>query len=322
MKSSTHLQLRHLRCIVTVAQQGSLKQAAHALSLTVPAVSKTLSELEDLVGQPLLQRLHSGARLTPAGEVFCRFASASLRNVREAWNAMQPDDALPAHPIHVGALPNVAASVLPQVIDALLGEHPQSRLHVHTGNNTHLLSELAAGRLDMVIGRMGEPSQMVCLTFEHLYSEPLVFISREGHPLLSKKTDLLEELQRTRLIVSMPGTRIRRDADEFFARRGLPMPGHRIESESVQFGLGMILQSDAIWFGPWGMIESAVESQQLKVVPIDTSDSLGPVGLTLRQDQQLSHSCEELLRHLRAVAGQRRQDPWRRWLPKAVKAAT
>ena len=47
------LKMRHLQCLVMVAQERNLVRAAKALSLTQPAVSKTVAELEEIVGRQL-----------------------------------------------------------------------------------------------------------------------------------------------------------------------------------------------------------------------------------------------------------------------------
>src|SRR4051812_32707672 len=67
-----NVQLRHLRCLVAVAQERHLARAATRLALSQPAVSKTLTELEALAGQRLVERGGAGRRgvqgLSAAGE--------------------------------------------------------------------------------------------------------------------------------------------------------------------------------------------------------------------------------------------------------------
>ncbi|MBU2285714.1 MAG: LysR family transcriptional regulator, partial [Gammaproteobacteria bacterium] len=56
------VQLRHLRCLVAVAQERHLARAAERLALSQPAVSKTLAELEALSGARLVERGTAGRR--------------------------------------------------------------------------------------------------------------------------------------------------------------------------------------------------------------------------------------------------------------------
>ncbi|GGS53959.1 LysR family transcriptional regulator [Actinokineospora fastidiosa] len=66
--AATRLELRHLRTLCVIADAGSLGQAALALDLSQPAVSKQLSRLEALIGGKLFTRSNHGVRLTPLGQ--------------------------------------------------------------------------------------------------------------------------------------------------------------------------------------------------------------------------------------------------------------
>ncbi|MSE14455.1 LysR family transcriptional regulator, partial [Pantoea agglomerans] len=68
------IRLRHLHTFVAVAQQGTLGRAAETLSLSQPALSKTLNELEELTGVRLFERGRLGAQLTTMGEQFLTHA--------------------------------------------------------------------------------------------------------------------------------------------------------------------------------------------------------------------------------------------------------
>ena len=72
------IKLRHLQCFLAVAEQRSIQRAAERLAVTQPAVSKTLRELEEMLGVQLFRRGRRGALPTADAEAFQRYASASL----------------------------------------------------------------------------------------------------------------------------------------------------------------------------------------------------------------------------------------------------
>ena len=82
------VQLRHLRCLVAVAQERNLARAADRLALSQPAVSKTLVELETLAGQRLVDRGRHGARLTAAGQDLLAHALHVLEAVGDAGQSL------------------------------------------------------------------------------------------------------------------------------------------------------------------------------------------------------------------------------------------
>jgi DNA-binding transcriptional LysR family regulator len=73
------MDIQHLRCFVAVARHGKIQVAADALFVCRQAVSKTLSQLEDELGEPLFIRSHNGIRLNERGMRFVDRADALLR---------------------------------------------------------------------------------------------------------------------------------------------------------------------------------------------------------------------------------------------------
>ncbi len=63
------IKFRHIQSFVEIAREQSLKRAAKKLYLSQPAISKTLKELEEIIGATLMQRSRSGVVLTRQGEV-------------------------------------------------------------------------------------------------------------------------------------------------------------------------------------------------------------------------------------------------------------
>src|SRR5437762_2472730 len=72
------IRLRHLQCFLAIVQNGTLGSAAQALSITQPAVTKTVNELEEILGAKLFERGRKGVTLTPEAEVFVPHANASM----------------------------------------------------------------------------------------------------------------------------------------------------------------------------------------------------------------------------------------------------
>jgi DNA-binding transcriptional LysR family regulator len=108
----SRIRLRHLSCFVVVAQEPTLARAAERLHLSQPAVSKTLSELEELAGRRLVERGRAGTQLTPAGEQFLKYA-VDVTEAMESAAAALTGTRTPSVPaVHVGALPTAAGALL------------------------------------------------------------------------------------------------------------------------------------------------------------------------------------------------------------------
>src|ERR1035441_6762335 len=80
-----------LRALVTVADTGSVRQAARRLTVTESAVSSALSALAREVRVPLVERDGRGLRLTAAGQAYSRYARAILGLHEEGLAAARAD---------------------------------------------------------------------------------------------------------------------------------------------------------------------------------------------------------------------------------------
>ena len=158
------IRLRHLHTFVAVAQQGTLGRAAETLSLSQPALSKTLNELEELTGVRLFERGRLGAQLTTMGEQFLTHAVRVLDALNHAGQSFneQPGDAPVI--IRLGALTTAAMGMLPRILDRFHQLQPNTTIQVATLHNNVLLAGLRGGEFDIGIGRMADSAMMTGLT--------------------------------------------------------------------------------------------------------------------------------------------------------------
>ncbi|RIX82870.1 pca operon transcription factor PcaQ [Acidovorax cavernicola] len=299
------LKMRHLQCLVMVAQERNLVRAAEALSLTQPAVSKTVAELEEIVGRQLLLRRRRGVELTPAAEVLVRHAVSALRGLREGLGLAMDQPEADQLRVVVGALPNMAAHLLPEAVARLLAAHPAMRVRVVSGTNAQLMTQLRQGEIDFVLGRLAQASAMADLAFEQLYSEPLLLVVWPGHPLASRRKPTLDALAAYPLMLPVSGTLIRHTADAFLIAQGLALPARLLEATDTSFAVGLLRRSDAVWFAPQGAVEGFVARGELKRVAIDTTSTEGPVGVTVRRGSETGEGARLLLDTIRDVAAAR-----------------
>ncbi|HYP83385.1 LysR substrate-binding domain-containing protein [Variovorax sp.] len=304
-----NVQLRHLRCFVAVAQERHLARAAARLALSQPAMSKTLTELEELAGTRLVERGGPGRRgvqgLTAAGEDLLTHALRVLEAVQTGAQALAPSAGAGGERLRVGALPSVAPALLPQCLLRLRVQRPGLQLQVSSGANAALLDELRAGELDLVVGRMSDPRLMAGLSFELLHSEPLVFVTRPGHPLATARRRGQDSPRRALaypLVVYDEGTIPRHHTESFLSARGLALPADALQTLDVALASALVAQSDTVWITPLGAARQALDDRRLARLRIDTSGTEEPVGLLLRSEAPASVARDALIGLLREAA--------------------
>ncbi|MFC0010055.1 pca operon transcription factor PcaQ [Devosia nitrariae] len=294
------IKLRHISCFLEVARLKSVVNAAEALNISQPAASKTIQELEEILGASLFDRSRRNLFLTPFGEVFYRYAGTSVAALRQGIEAV--GGAHEATIVRVGALPTVSARILPDAVDSFSGGGQRAHVRIVTGPNGYLLSLLRTGEVDLVIGRMAEPEAMLGLSFEHLYSERVAIVVRPGHPLLAERHFNLAMIESHQLLMPTPDSVIRRLVDRMLLANGVTNIRDEIETVSNAFGRSYVRQTDAIWIISEGVVARDVAEGQLARLPVDTSETTGPVGLTTRIDTSQSLATTGFIEAVRAVA--------------------
>ena len=280
------IKFRHVQCFVEIARHRSLKRAADRLFLTQPAISKTLKELEDILGAQLLNRSRAGVTLTREGDVFLQFAEMSVGALQQGIDGVGQVSATGGQTLTVGALPSVAAWLLPSVVREMAEVAPDVVLRVSDGPHAYLVDRLRQGALDLVIGRLGAPETMQQLSFTQLYNEHVEFVVRPGHPILNDPR--LARIAEWPVVYPSPGSAILPLVERFLIANGIGDLPRRIETVSGAFGRVYVRNSDAVWIISAGVVANELAEGRLVRLPIDTALTRGPVGLMARPDEDPS----------------------------------
>lgn len=309
--ADARVKFRHLQCFLAVAQFGSVQQAAESLSITQPAVSKTIAELESVLGVRLFERGRHGAVPTREGQLFMPHASACVSALRQGVELLARDEGAVAATLDVGVLPTVATDVLSGALRRFAVQWPRVSVRLSTAANAELLERLKSGAINFAIGRLADPERMVGLSFELLYNEPLAVVVRSGHPLAhgARGGGFPAQLAQYPLVLPPFGTLIRQAADSLLAAWGAQTLPALVEMLSVSVGRSLALENDAVWFVPAGAVEYDLRQGALVRLPLPPGGGEEPVGLILRTDAQPSPAGRALIEAVKAAARERTARP-------------
>lgn len=296
------IKFRHLQTFLEVARQKSVVKAAELLHVTQPAVTKTIRELEEVLGVAVFEREGRGIKITRSGEVFLRHAGAALAALRQGIDSVSHERFGDAPPIRVGALPTVSTRIMPRAMTLFLAENTGARIKIVTGENAVLLEQLRVGDLDLVVGRLAAPDKMTGFSFEHLYSEQVILAVRAGHPLVAGSQSIFAHLGDYPVLMPTRASIIRPFVERFLIANGIAGLPNQIETVSDSFGRAFVRSSDAIWIISNGVVATDIEDGLLVALPIDTSETKGPVGLTTRADAIQSLPLSILMQTIREAA--------------------
>ncbi|MEM7002652.1 MAG: LysR family transcriptional regulator [Pseudomonadota bacterium] len=172
--------LRKLRHVIGVAEAQSFTGAAQALAITQSALTKSVAEVEGIVGMALFERLPRGVRLTEAGQRFVPRARQLLADSQELLAEMNQLQSLASGLLRIGITPAAFVSFLESTVSAFAQVYPGVRVQVVHGSAESIIQQVAVGDLDLVVGAV---NMIGPLRTHALTDLRLSVIAGKHHPL-------------------------------------------------------------------------------------------------------------------------------------------
>ncbi|WP_064443028.1 LysR substrate-binding domain-containing protein [Rhodococcus sp. YH3-3] len=292
------LKLRHLLLVDALSRQGSVVGAAAALHITQPVATRSLHDIESILGVSLFDRGPRGITPTIFGEAFTTHARAVIAQLTEAGRHVVELADANRGTVIVGTHLAGSNVLLPGAIARLKVHHPLLTVVVREGTPEQLLTDLEAGRIDLIVGRLTSPTDDTA-TRRNLYAESVELVTRVDHPLAHREDVQLEELRGFPWILPGVETVLRRELEEFFARNGLPLPENRVEATSFLTVRQLLVETDMI-----AVLPSLIPRDDARLTTLSiTLDPIGhSVGITSPATRTSSPSAQALIATLESFA--------------------
>jgi len=281
---AARLKLRHLSCFLEVVKGGSLGAAATRLHVTESAVSKTVNELEDILGAQLFERFRKGMRPTPAGAEFGQRALEILQRLQSAADQVGSRCSDRPATLRMAAMPIASAIYLPTVLQDFIEHYPHCLVEVIVGAKDSVLDELRKGAVDVIIGRLPPPENMAGLSFEQLMLDQYVFAVAANHPLARRKRLCMQDLLDYTLITPPKQTVVWREVQRLFLANGIGEPPRVIEILDCNFACTFTLRHKAVWIASHSFLLAQDLVGPLRILALDTAMLEAPIGLIRRAE--------------------------------------
>lgn len=293
------LKLNHLRAVDAIVAQRSILKAASVIGVSQPALTKTLREMEDILQQRLFDRLPRGVRPTEAGTLLAQSARRILAELRRLDETLDHIADPAGGTVALGTLPVAATAVLPGALTRLKREHPGIGVRLEQGRTEELLPKLAAGEIDLIVGRLYEPATPDRFPREPLWEEPISILARAEHPVFTLRPPGLEQLRRYDLVLPTVSQRVGQEIEALLELLAL-QPNASLRSSSYGFIREMLHATDMISVMPRLMMAGDLLRGTLRVVPLPIPAPPRPAGLILARDRPLPAPAQAFVACLRA----------------------
>jgi DNA-binding transcriptional LysR family regulator len=277
----SNVKLKHLQFIVAISDQLHLGRGAERLHVSQPTASKTLAELESLVGARLFERTPAGLAPTAQGRVFVEFAREMLSRTTRLGEELAAAQLGFAGTVSIGAQIG-AAMLVPLAIKILKDQSPRTTVRVDDGLIEPLIEKLRVGRCDLVVGRLDSILDGAGIAVEPLYEDAVVVVTSPESRLARKPRLAWRDLADCSWVLPPQESFARDRFNRAAADMGLRAPEDLVETSSFLAIITLLRERDCVGVLSEGVARFAEASSLASVLPlpaINIGSSIGIVHL-------------------------------------------
>ena len=263
------MNLKQALYIKTIAECGSITQAARILYVSQPSLSQMLRHVEEELGLSIFDRSVSPFRLTYAGERYLEAASAILAANEQLENQLREIRNEDAGRLRLGISFSRGMQVLPLVIPAFRREFPLVRLDLTECGSARLEDELLAGRIDLALAALESTGGSLC--YELIERETIGILAGRGSAIarrLPSGTGItIQDAAEDSFVSLCPGHSSRVVQDHLFRQAGIS-PNILLETDSLEIGKRVALATDGCMILPSIYIDRYVADHHGEYFPL------------------------------------------------------
>lgn len=286
---SRRLKLRDLHILFTVVHWGSMAKGAAHLSMSQPAVSEAIANLEGTLGVRLLDRNPRGIEPTIYARALLKRGDVVFDELKQGIRDIEFLANPTAGEIRIGAPESLMAGLVPAIIDRLSQRYPKVSASVIAAQpGEQEFRELRERSVDLLLGRLFKPVSDDAVAVDVLGQDAFHVVARAGSPWARRRKITLSELMNEPWISFPTNSVVNSYIAEGFRAHGLELPKPSITSFSMQMRFHLletgrfltILHDSVLWFN--------ATHWSLKVLPIDLLIRPMPIAIFTLKNRTIS----------------------------------
>jgi DNA-binding transcriptional LysR family regulator len=201
------INLNRLLTFHKAAEELNFSTAAQKLSITQPAVSAQIHNLEEDLGVKLFNRIGRIIALSEAGEVLRGFSRRIFRLLDEAESVMDELRLVRRGTLKIGTTTTYAGHIMPPLLSRFQTEFPMVKVILHEGSSMDIAKRVA--KLEIEVAVVAYSGNLKNVQFDLLRQEELVLVLPPGHPLASRTSVSIKALAKEKFILREKGSSTR-----------------------------------------------------------------------------------------------------------------
>jgi DNA-binding transcriptional LysR family regulator len=283
------LKLRDLHILLAVVQHRSRAKAATALAISQPAVSKAISDMEDVLGLRLLDRGRYGVEPTAYGLALVKRGRAVFDELKTGVEELHFLADPTVGELRLGSAESIAAGALPAILNRFSHQNPG--VHVTIAQAlfaTMQYRELRERSIDLLLGRIPQPFAENDLEADILFDDPPRVVIGKQSKWARCRALKLADLANEQWILAPPDTLAGSLTADLFRANGLDMPRAPLTTLSIHLYCQLAASGQFVTVLPTSVLHFRAKALGLKVLPINLPKQPRPVAFVKLRNRTLS----------------------------------
>jgi DNA-binding transcriptional LysR family regulator len=294
------LKPRDLHVFLAVAEQGNMAKAAERLAISRPVVSKTIADLEHVLGVRLLDRTPHGVEPTLYGRALLKRSVAVFDELRQSVEEIKFLADPGAGELRVGCNEVMAAGLVSAVVDRLSQRYPRLVFQMELVDTAAPIRFVRERKCELIIARLLEPDPD--LEAEPLFCEQLLVVAGPRSKWAGRRKIALAQL------VDEPWIQAHHELEpgaptfEAFRSCGLQLPRVRVFSNSLNLRYSLLATGRFLTMVPASVLRFSPARTLLKVLPVQIPRWRLPYVIITLKNRTLSPAAQLFVDCIREVA--------------------
>lgn len=295
--------LRDLHIVLAVVEAGSMAGAADRQSTSHPVISRTVSELEAVLGYRLFDRGVRGVVPTIYGDALAKCAISVFDELRLGLRRIEfladPDTGT----LSLACPEAMAAGFVQAVTEGFMQEHPDVRVDVlQTGTVTSGFDELRKREIELLIGRLPLTTSSDDVVAEPLFQENMLVVTGSASKWSRRRRVELSELVDEPWVLPPAGSIPGQICVALFASCGMAFPRAKMETLSIHLQQTLVADGTCLTLLPRSLLHFAGKRLGLTAVKVNAPPQQSPVGIITLRNRTLSPLAQRFIDHVRIAA--------------------
>ncbi len=289
---------RHLMQLAAVLDTGGISQGAALLGMTQPAVSRSLTMLEERIGEPLFVRGRRPQQATPLGLQLAAHGRAILAASRKASDAAQGFARGTRGIVRVGGVPFFMDAMISRMVAEFQNSEPDISIQQSYGNLPELSAALNGDQIDLAIVPMGLVDVPQGFEFTEILPGRNVVACSTAHPLLRKRRLQTADLTDYPWVAPLPGSPLMWDLHAILLTIGMSELNIRYSGGSLMSVINYMAETNALAVLPHSVVFSARKENRITVLPLDIPQPNRSLGILRRVNAVRAPAVDRFAAHV------------------------